>query len=362
MSKKKIPTIWELEPHTEAKHRIFREYLKAWFPILTLSKKQFQTLLYIDGYAGPGVYKDGEDGSPIIVLREAIAHVERCKQMKWTTPIIKCLFIEKDKKRFEVLTEKLKEIDLPELVSYELVNADFRYMEEYIIEFITKHSAPAFVFIDPFGYKLSFNFIKQLMKFQSCEVFINFMYEFINRFLSRDGQQNVMKELFGTDEWVNLIGASKQEIHDFYQRNLETYVAKYVRSFEMRGKKDQTIYYLFYCTNSRKGLEKMKEAMWKVDGGGTFSFSDSTNPDQLVLFGNEPDFSQLKQEIISQFSKQTVTIEDIQDFVICKTPFLLSHIKTPVLRPMEEQGELTVLSERKRKYTYPENTRILFLV
>ena len=27
-------TIWEIEPHTQAKHEILRRYLGAWFPIL----------------------------------------------------------------------------------------------------------------------------------------------------------------------------------------------------------------------------------------------------------------------------------------------------------------------------------------
>lgn len=44
---------------------------------------------------------------------------------------------------------------------------------------------------------------------------INFMYEFINRFITRDGQEKVMTRLFGTDEWhslgLNLLLAAKRK-------------------------------------------------------------------------------------------------------------------------------------------------------
>ena len=33
MSKKDV--IWELEPHTTAKHAVLKAYLNAWFPILS---------------------------------------------------------------------------------------------------------------------------------------------------------------------------------------------------------------------------------------------------------------------------------------------------------------------------------------
>lgn len=64
-------TVWEMELHTQAEHDILRGYLVAWLPIMA---KYNSRLVYVDGFAGPGVYTDGSPGSPIIVyeqLREA---------------------------------------------------------------------------------------------------------------------------------------------------------------------------------------------------------------------------------------------------------------------------------------------------
>ena len=64
-------TIWPLESHTEAKHVILRKYLDAWLPIVTRFSKR---VLIIDGFAGPGIYSGGEDGSPIIAIKAVKEH------------------------------------------------------------------------------------------------------------------------------------------------------------------------------------------------------------------------------------------------------------------------------------------------
>ncbi len=64
-------TRWKLEPHTAAKHEILRQYLNAWFPILG---SQHERVVFLDGFAGPGIYEDGEPGSPIIALRTLLEH------------------------------------------------------------------------------------------------------------------------------------------------------------------------------------------------------------------------------------------------------------------------------------------------
>ena len=72
----------------------------------------------------------------------------------------------------------------------------------------------------------------------------------------------------------------------------------------MRNEADVTDYYLFYATNNLLGLQKMKEAMWRVDESGEFSFSDNTDPDQLILFAKEPQYDMLRRQVLNQFRGQ----------------------------------------------------------
>ena len=54
-------TLWELDPHTLGKHLVLRAYLDAWLPVMGSWQGR---LLFIDGFAGPGEYEGGEEGSP----------------------------------------------------------------------------------------------------------------------------------------------------------------------------------------------------------------------------------------------------------------------------------------------------------
>jgi hypothetical protein len=66
---------WDLAPHTAAKLDILGAYLRAWFPILSRGRN-FDRIIYIDGFAGPGRYNQGEDGSPIVALKAALGAMD----------------------------------------------------------------------------------------------------------------------------------------------------------------------------------------------------------------------------------------------------------------------------------------------
>jgi hypothetical protein len=122
-------------------------------------------------------------------------------------------------------------------------------------------------------------------------------------------------------------------------------------------------YFLFFGTNNLRGLEKMKEAMWRVDPSGTFQFSDFTNANSTIkLFPDEPDFEQLKRMIIKEFNGKDVAIEHLTDFVLADTPFLRTHFKAEILRPMESEGQLSIVhaKESRKKGTFPDGTVIKF--
>ena len=190
------------------------------------------------------------------------------------------------------------------------------------------------------------------------------MYEEINRFIGLPDQEKNFNSFFGTESWRPITSVSaprerNRQLHDLYVRQLrDSAGAKYVRSFEMRNDRDVTDYYLFYATNSFLGLKKMKEAMWKVDKSGGFSFSDATDPNQLVLFGNEPQLDDLKSLIMDRFQGQEVSVEEIEEFVVAETAFRETHYKRQILRPLElsQPPGLLVIDPpaNRRRGEYPD--------
>jgi hypothetical protein len=167
------------------------------------------------------------------------------------------------------------------------------------------------------------------------------MYEEINRFIDHPDQSHNFDSLFGTSDWRKCAILArptdrKRCLHDLYLRQLQSAAkAKYVRSFEMRNKAGRTDYYLFYATNSLLGLKKMKEAMWKVDKLGDFTFSDATNPDQIVLFADEPRYDGLRDQILTRYRGRITTVREIEEFVLAETAFRETHYKRQILALLE---------------------------
>jgi len=364
-------TVWEMEPHTEAKHIILRKYLDAWLPIIS---RYSGRVIYIDGFAGPGMYKGDKEGSPVIALKAVIEHKLR-SQMRAE---FKFLFIEQDKKRYDHLNQVLSEIKIPSDLNIE-IKVECSEFDKKLTEILNSIKsenstlAPTFVFIDPFGFSgVPFDLIKGIMENEKCEVLITFMYEDIDRWKKLDINKSHLDSLFGTEEWqiVNSENLSSDEkifsLHNLYKTQLEKDARiRFVRSFMMINKFNKLDYFLFFGTNNELGLERMKEAMWKVDETGAFQFSDVTHdPKQSVLFELKPQFSRLKKDILFEFKGKEVSIGDLETFVIQKTAFLRSHIRKNILDKMEisDPPEIEVYSPKKRrKRTYPSGTIIKFL-
>jgi len=221
------------------------------------------------------------------------------------------------------------------------------------------------MFIDPFGISHTpFDLIQRFMKNEKCEVLINFMYSYVNRFKDKLPEQ--ITALYGTGVWRDYRDIPPAEREEFlvslYERQLNS-IASYTWSFKMINMRNQPEYILFYGTNNILGLEKMKEAMWKTSPVGPYSFSSREHGHgQTFLFGPEDiaNLQQLKEILINRFCGQTVSIEDIERFVLLETDFIKNHIRQKTLVPLERDGKIKVVSQRARRNSYPDGTQIYF--
>src|SRR5947209_19674473 len=86
----------------------------------------------------------------------------------------------------------------------------------------------------------------------------------------------------------------------------------------------------------------MKEAMWKIDESGEFRFSDTTDPNQLVLFEKEPNLPGLQKQIMSGCGGRDIRVGDIETFVLTETAFRERHYKG-ILKALEKDGRLIIV-------------------
>ena len=356
-------TTWPLEPHTKAKHAILSEYLKAWFPILGRYNGK---VVYIDGFAGPGSYASGEPGSPLVALSIA-------KDAHLPGKIL-FLFIEEDTKRFKNLKDEITNVPWPETFDISTEVGSFANNLSEILSHLKENNlrpAPIFAFIDPFGFKdVPFDLIQELLTYEKCEVFINFMVDSVNRWIEHPKEEirSHIRTLLGNDKLNSVLNAEDRikALRDLYEEQLKT-AAKFVLSFEMRNKKDRTQYYLFFASNHRMGHVKMKESMWKIDEKGDFSFSAATYKDQSLFkdFDLNEKIRSLQSDIFEHFKGQSnVSCSSILNYVEDKTMFIEKHMKE-ALRSGEEEAKITVSEtksdgKRRRRGTFPSDVLINF--
>jgi three-Cys-motif partner protein len=357
-------TIWKIEPHTKAKHEILRKYLGAWFGIMG---RYNQNVLFIDGFCGPGRYIGGEAGSPLIALHTAISHNTKNHIKKATF-----VFIDNDKERIEYLKFELSKMTIPSNFKIFVFENEFEATISSILDDIEKEQGklmPAFVFIDPFGFKgAPFSLVKRLLMNPKTEVFINIMVDFINRFVETTDPKTCQHiiDLFGTKTVIDVINGGGNRIYaliELYKNQLLT-SAKYVRYFEMKDYSNRIIYSLFFATNNELGHVKMKEALWAVDNQSGINFSDATNKDQLVLFNLDPS-DEIGTLLLRTFANQRVVVKNLLTFIENKTPYVSKHLRK-ALKRLEDSNKICVEpckkdGTKRHGNSFPEDVIINFI-
>jgi hypothetical protein len=207
--------------------------------------------------------------------------------------------------------------------------------------------------------------ISRLLANDRTEVFFNFMYDSLNRWVAHpdDSIHVHLSDLFGCESYRDADGLPAAErrkfLHDLYRAQLEAAGCEFVRHFEMTNDKGRLKYSLYFGTKHIKGLEVMKDAMWSVDPAAGIGFSGRL-AGRDVLFEPEPDFAPLRAAILAKFSGQEVSIERIHRFVIVDTPYKGSHYKKQVLKVLQEEGLLVPVSGQRRTGTFPDGCILRF--
>ena len=327
-----LPTVWQAEPHTLAKHEILKGYLKAWFPILSRQSRKVspgsREILFIDGFAGPGEYEGSQPGSPIIALKAALEH-----SVDFPIPV-RFMFIERYKDRCEHLEQVLckysKEINRSANVFVDPPRqGECNQVLAEVLDECERRGVrfgPAFAFLDQFGYSaVSMELIKRILAYPQCEVFSYLDFRAMNRFISHPAKASSFSRTYGGDDWQEAIPLAESQqrkvLLDKYQEALHDRAkAKYVYSFEMLNKHNRLLNWLTFCTNSLRGLEEMKKAMWKVDGTGGCRFSDKDNPQQMRLLKDSYDDAWLAETLAANLADKTMTVQEIHQYVLTNTP------------------------------------------
>lgn len=370
MPPKKHPTLWDAKPHTIAKIAILEGYLQAWFLILGRGASG-QNLLYIDGFAGSGRYTNHPTGSPVAALRSAGTALAE-SGLDWKAGDVHCAFIEMDPARFAHLKEHIEPFRHNPRLHIHLLQSTFVDGIADLRERMPRSfsvSAPLFVFIDPFGATgAPFTTVANILSSSRSEVLFNFDADAVARIFRAGedaGHERLLNDIFGDDSWHSM-QSKELPFRELCRMALALYKARlrtlpnvrYVFSFEMSRTQGSLDYFLIFASQHPRGLEKMKQAMRRIDQDGEYRFSDAhVNTPALFRFDRPEDFA---PRLFQHFAGQEVTYAEIVDFTLNETPF--DNPKS-MLRILEEQELIDVLSTnpKRRIRTFNEKTITLIV-
>jgi three-Cys-motif partner protein len=221
--------LYEDREQTLVKHEILKGYLER-FAFIVGSK--WDTITYVDCFAGPwNVRSQNLSDSSFAIALEKLRlareyHASRNRYIK-----LRCFFLEKDPTAYKELEAFAK--DVKDAVVKPL-NAAFEDSISQITKFIHEggqNSFP-FIFIDPKGWNgIAIETIRPLLEIKPSEVLVNFMTDFIKRFINSpdDQTQASFTRLLGSEQ-------AKSRVQNASPENREDVaVAEYCNGLKKAG-------------------------------------------------------------------------------------------------------------------------------
>ena len=334
--------LWDLPDHTVGKHDVLVSYLKAWIPILG---QGFGRAVVVDGFSGPGEYRGGEIGSPILAWRVA---GEYKRGGKLGQVSLDFHFVDSDPRRVSHLRSFLDGERKYAGMTYSVQSAVCADVLPAILDGCRSSGTPVFVMLDPFGLKgVSMDLITEILSVPHGEVLFSFMHETAVRFNEVPEVHPHLLDLVG-DSVPR--GSSPQDYCDALEQRFREFGADHVLRFGLWDG-GRYIYTLFFGTKSPRGCEVMKDAMWSVSPDGSYNFR-GLQRHQALLFGQESsvDFGMLKRDLVDEFGYESwIPIDSLDDFMRSdRTMFRRAHLRSGVLVPLQKEGMIEVRNQERR--------------
>jgi len=208
--------------------------------------------------------------------------------------------------------------------------------------------APAFLFVDPYGFSLPGDLLAEVMEFKHVELFVNVMWRELDMAIRQQpedghGQARILDGLFGHGSWRSIRGETMVKRADQAAKLLATRVAaRWWTHVRMVSGGGAVRFFLLHLTNHDAGRDLMKDCVWKVCPGGSMSVCRSEAPNQFFLIEPEPDLTPLRDWLLGRLQSGPVPTDALKEelrFTIWKW----KHLRD-VEAELKEQGRV----ERRR--------------
>jgi three-Cys-motif partner protein len=334
--------LWPRDPHTKAKHRVLKGYLDAWWPILLSANDE---VTYAEGYAGPGEYQGGEDGSPVVALRSLLQREHRPVPLVGKTA--KLVLVEEREDRLNNCVEQIRQRVGP-LPSSVYVRAEAGRCESELLRALRDAGAfgsPMLVNLDPFATGVPYDVVREVAQNRSSEVLISFMMQWFIRWAANE-ELDQGDRMFGSTDWRQVTDVPPERkrrwLIDRYRQRLHEAGFAHTVWFELVDEGGRAFALIFATTNDQ-GLLKMKESFWRVDPVSGVHFRDPRDPGQMAFdVGDDPYLAPLRN-LLGEYmhGRRSMSVEELRAWTLEQTVFLPPHAMR-VLNDWKSVGRLIV--------------------
>lgn len=366
----------ELLEWSNRKLEIIKKYLDGFARILGSGSRR-GTLYFVDGFAGKGMYSNGEKGSP--VLAAEYANIATSQQGR----NIRCVFVEKNTNNYSDLQKHIA----PYSGVVKSYNSTFSDSVDEILVDVEKSAA--LFFIDDFGVKgTDWSTVKKVLsRTEITDVWIRFDHKTIRRldgFFNSEGKGATEKtallgELFGIDNpklLHQLLDAPTpeeriQKAVDLYRKRLAEILGKdgFVGSYPIISLDGQNKYHLLFVCKNSKAAVLASDVVNTVEDDLPIKQSEHREEQrfaktgQLSLFPTKPSRSDILAERVKTIRKHVemflqegeLSVDEIRYKLICQYPDLFGGFRqthlTRALKELEKASKVTLSGARSNGKT-----------
>jgi three-Cys-motif partner protein len=330
--------------HSKAKVDLLGKYLAKYLQIITLAGYTKQIHLY-DLFCSEGVYENGGEGSPIVVLK-AVRQFMLDYKGSQPIPIINFYFNDIELAKVEKLKKIITERQLHDAHWGHLSFTNESYedaLKKVVPQVKSLHAKKekAFIFVDPYDYKsIRASQIKDLVC-PASEVLLFQPSQFMFRFAQNGTPEALslfLSEIVDYSQWK-----STDSVWDLIQQITEgfrSYLGEkfYVDTFKIK-KDPRTVFCLYFFTPHIRGFQRMLETKWEIDkeNGQGWDYQTKSNDSFFGEVKATPQTNLLRRKLVP-FLKTKQTNTAIFDF-ITKAGFLAKHAND-VLKSLDNEKRL----------------------
>lgn len=327
---------------TDYKIKYVSEYVKLW-SIISAERNDISEISFIDCMCNSGVYKDGDCCTSIEVLSVFLDSAMKHKNKKYR------LYLNDINEQSVSNTKKI----VNSMLKKEMKNISVYYNHDDVNYYLERlknsdnifgYGKSVILYIDPYDFgTVHIPIISEILKHNYCEVIFNFFVSDYVRNIKKD--KNRIKKCIGNERVE-----TKDDIVNYMKKNFRVGNIQYSFSYQFKTKTNVELYQIIFVTPNIRGLEKLKEVLWKVFAGKEFH-RNYVETGQMSLFTEEDETkmrleqysNEAKNLLYEDIGERTMPYDEIEALLIENTMLMQSQIISNVLKPLVSEGRLIKL-------------------